>query len=287
MKTMVYLKADWIKTLMENRGISKEQFDEGMAEIVSEKTARRVRTEDGKRELATIEAVAKVLGLSVKDLFEDQKNYNSPKIDWDRTVENIRCLMHGKLDLEGCTRLLGIDEERVLEKLQVQNKTRLTLTEVNQIAFYLQCDIVDLLVFKSDDYVKPADEMLEMISDEGSDPLDMVKFYEQWDQEQEIRDIYEFILYLPLVEENVLRDVVFRCGGDVDISRRGYIKGMLNYLYRTIRRTPEKEYADAYRDRVLRTKGDYKKSEWEMECAGVTYKPYVEWLYRYRDGESK
>lgn len=287
MKTMVYLKADCIKTLMENRGISKEQFDEGMAEIVSEKTARRVRTEDGKRELATIEAVAKVLGLSVKDLFEDQKKYNSPKIDWDRTVENIRYLMHGKLDLEGCTRLLGIDEERVLEKLQVQNKTRLTLTEVNQIAFYLQCDIVDLLVFKSDDYVKPADEMLEMISDEGTDPLDMVKFYEQWDQEQEIRDIYEFILYLPLVEENVLRDVVFRCGGDVDISRRGYIKGMLNYLYRTIRRTPEKEYADAYRDRVLRTKGDYKKSEWEMECAGVTYKPYVEWLYRYRDGESK
>ena len=287
MKTMVYLKVDCIKTLMENHGISAEQFDERMEKFVSEKTARRVRTEDGKRELATMEAVAKVFGISVKDLLEAQKNINIPKIEWDRTTENIRFLMHGKLDLEGCARLLGIDEKYVLEKLQVPNKTRLTLTEVNQIAFYLQCDIADLLVFKSDDYVKPTDKMLARISEEGIDPLDMVKFYEQWYLEQEIRDIYEFILYLPLVEENVLRDVVFRCGGDVDISRRGYIKGMLNYLYRTIRRTPEKEYADAYRDRVLRTKGDYKKSEWEMECAGVTYKPYVEWLYCYRDGESK
>lgn len=62
----------------------------------------------------------------------------------------------------------------------------------------------------------------------------------EWSEQKyasyEIRDVYELLLYLPLIDETVLRDVVFRCLGNLEGPGRQYVKEQLSYLHRSISR---------------------------------------------------
>ncbi len=71
-----------------------------------------------------------------------------------------------------------------------------------------------------------------------------------------IRNVYELLLYLPLIDEKLLQDVVYRCYGNYGPTQRDYVMHQLSFLHRSIPESPEKSYADYCRDNELRVKGD-------------------------------
>lgn len=213
---------------------------------------------------------------------EEKKRY---QVNWDRTVENVRFRLHGHANARTLTDLLGVSEKNIQAKLQVPNKVRFTISELTMLARFLGCTLMDLVVFESDPYVRPSDEVLTLPEPaeltNSKDVTKFVRFREELDESTEIRDIYELLLYLPLIDAYKLHDIVFRCSGNL-LDSRDYVKEQLNYLYRTIRRSPAKDYADAYRG-VLRTKGD--PYELDKKNDESLLQQYNDALDRYRAGD--
>lgn len=187
------------------------------------------------------------------------------EVNWKKTIENITFRLCGKAHANGFAEAFCICEKAVQNKLSPTNKAKLNISELAILARFLRCDIMDLLVFEDDQYLRPYEELLTLTGpvEHGTaeEVNETVQFYEKLDEQYEIRDVYELLLYLPLINENTLRDVVYRCYGNLAESGREYVKKQLSYLYHTITTSPEKEYADAYRDGVLRVKGDTSRSE--------------------------
>lgn len=186
------------------------------------------------------------------------------EVNWQKTIENITFRLCGKAHANGFAEAFCICEKAVQNKLNPTNKAKLNISELAILARFLRCDIMDLLVFEDDQYLCPHEELLTLTGpvEHGTaeEVIETVQFYEKLDEQYEIRDVYELLLYLPLINEKILRDVVYRCYGNL-AENREYVKKQLSYLYHTITNCPEKEYADAYRDGVLRVKGDTSRSK--------------------------
>lgn len=182
-------------------------------------------------------------------------------IDWEKTIEHIRFLLRGRTCAKYFSEIFGVSERAAEYKLLSPFKSEPSIKELVILAHYFRCDILDLLVFEGEAYVEPehddagniVKEEIENISaKEVNKTVDVLK---KIDESYEIRDIYELILYLPLIDEVELRDVIFRCSGNLEWNQRDYVKRQLTYLYNQIPESPQKEYADGYRDNVLRVKG--------------------------------
>lgn len=149
---------------------------------------------------------------------------------------------------------------------------KLSIGELVLISRFLQCSLEELVILQGDTYTG-----LPCENGEGKPELETAKAVQEYismvekqNSECKIRNLNEFLLYLPLVNEAVVRDVVFRCYGNLEIDESNYMRSQMNYLYKTIPDCPEKRYADWYRDNVLRVKG-HPREDFLGESYGDAY----------------
>lgn len=208
---------------------------------------------------------------------------NKYEVDWFKTKENIKSRLKGKAHHSCFSELFSYSVRDAQKKLQPSDSTELTIGEIVIIAKYLCCDVLDLIVLNSDSYISPVQEYIncwEKVEHNTPEELkESFKLQEKLDESIAIRDVYELLLYLPLVNDEILRDAVFRCWGNLHSNNREYIRKQLSYLHRTIASCPEKEYADSYRDNVLRIKGDPIHNSFDNQFSET----YFYNLLRYRD----
>lgn len=183
------------------------------------------------------------------------------RVDWERTVENINVLLQGRTYKKNFAELFGVEGRAVQRKISTAAKQELSISEFMMLADYFGCEILDLVIFEGEVYTPPSSDWKEgwrEIEVEDKNPKEVTYTLEtlkKIKEKYEIRDIYEFLLYLPLIEEENLRDVVVRIDGDLTYDRRAYIMKQLTWLYQSIPECEAKHDADKYRDNVLRVKG--------------------------------
>lgn len=183
------------------------------------------------------------------------------KVDWEKTVENINFLLMGRTHKKNLSEIFGVEGRTVQRKISVAAKEELSISEFLMLADYLDCDVMDLVILESDLYVEPCPdwndgwrkvEIEDKSSEEVKKTLDINRKIKE---SYEIRNLFEFLLYVPLFEEERLRDVVFRCAENLTYDHKHYVMSLLSRLYRSIPECGAKRDADAYRDNILRVKG--------------------------------
>lgn len=185
-------------------------------------------------------------------------NYN---VDWEKTVENITFMMQGRTYKKNFSELFGITERAVQTKISTDAKSELSISELLMLADYFECEIWDLVVLEDDTYIGPKCNWqkgwrkIEVEDTSQNDVKRTLEFLNKIEKSYEIRNLYEFFLYLPLIEEEYIRDMIMRLDGDLTYNRKPYIMHQLSKLYRNIPDCKAKREADNYRDNVLRVKG--------------------------------
>lgn len=182
-------------------------------------------------------------------------------VDWAKTIEHINFLMQGRTYKKNFSELFGIEVRAVQRKLSVAAKQELSISELMMLADYFGCDIMDLVILEDEPYVEPSPDWkkgwrkIEVDDKSSEDVNHTLEFLNGLKNDYEICNLYEFLLYLPLIEEEWVRDMVFRCYEDLTYDRRPYVMSLLSNLYHKIPDCAAKCDADAYRDNVLRVKG--------------------------------
>lgn len=183
------------------------------------------------------------------------------KVDWEKTVENINVLMQGRTYKKNFADLFGVDGRAVQRKISTAAKKELSINELMMLADYFECDIMDLVILEGEAYVEPSPDWNDgwrriRVEDETPESVNnTLEIINKIKEDYEIRNLYEFLLYLPLMEEERVRDMVFRCYGDLTYDRKSYVMRLLSSLYHSIPDCAAKREADEYRDNVLRVKG--------------------------------
>lgn len=195
----------------------------------------------------------------------------SHTVNWTKTCINISNRLSNQIWEKDIAPLIHLSERQVQHKLTGHP---LTIDELYIFASFLGCSIDDLIVFDHDEFVEPERSYVtKRTSMEISTTIEIDKviyFNILRKQNCEIQNLAEFLLYLHLIPEHALRDVVFRCYGNLYFSQQYFVMQM-NYLYKTIPDNKAKEFADSYRNNVLRVKGDGELKYVPNECLEQHY----------------
>lgn len=215
-------------------------------------------------------------------------NYN---IDWEKTVENIKYLMLGRTYKKNFSEVFGVDVRAVQKKISTSAKTELSIRELMILADYFECDIMDLIIIEGEKYNSPPSNWedgwrkIEVEDKSCEDVIYTLDVLKKINEEYEIRNLSELLLYIPLIEEEVLRDAIRRCYGNLTYCSKDYVMQQLSFLYKSIPDCKAKREADEYRDKVLRVKGSPWNNLYEVTNVDDYYYKNIE---RYRsEGNSK
>ena len=182
------------------------------------------------------------------------KNFS---IDWKKTCINISNRLSGLVWEKDIAPVINLSERQVQHKLTGKP---LSVEELYLFSSLFCCSIDDLLVFDQDVFVEPercaVTKREQMSLSTIMEISNVIDFNANYARECEIQNLAEFILYLPLMPEMVLKDVFFRCSSNLTSFDRRYFIKQMNYLYKTIPTSPAKDFANSYRDNVLRVKGN-------------------------------
>ena len=207
------------------------------------------------------------------------------KIDWIKTKENINFLLHSKTHKNKLAEALGLGVRAVQIKLQ-ESSNRLFVDDLVVLADYLECNMEELLIFEDDKYIGPDKGWKNKwgkVEVDDEDKEQVKKRLESNRKRKEsypIRDLAEFMLFLPLINERALRDVTFRCYEMLTYDHRHYLMTQLEYLYRCIPEGGAKREADEYRDNIVRVKGAPVNNVYSLTKADFN-KAYKEKLKNY------
>ncbi len=185
-------------------------------------------------------------------------NYN---VDWDKTIENIEFLLMGRTHKNKFSEMFCVTGRQAENKISTRSKKGLSISELLMLSDYLECDVTDLVILEDDPYVAPSSDWREglrkeEVSDKSpEDVKETINSLKEIKENYEIRNLAEFLLYLPLMEDEKVRDMVVRCYGHLTYDDRHYLMSQLSYLYKTIPDCGAKRDADACRNNLLRVKG--------------------------------
>lgn len=192
-------------------------------------------------------------------------------VDWEKTGANISNRLSALAWKKDVAPIVDLSESRTQHKLKGE---RLSIEELCLFATFFGCSIEDLLVFEQDKFVEPVcytatkRERKELATPE--EISEVIDFNARHARRCEIQNLAEFFLYLPLIPREALQDVGFRCIGNLSPFDRHYFIKQMNHLYKRLPDNAAKEFADSYRDNVLRVKGDgelqYKPDEHSEIC---------------------
>lgn len=182
------------------------------------------------------------------------------EVDWEKTIENIEFLIWDRTYKNKFSEMFHVSERQVRNIISKNTQNGLSISELLILSDYLECDVMDLVILRDEPYIAPNPDWREESDREVSDktPEDVkntIETLREMKENYEIRNLAEFLLYLPLMEDKDVRDMIVRCYGHLTYDDRHYLMSKLSYLYRTIPDCGAKRDADAYRDNVLRVKG--------------------------------
>lgn len=192
-------------------------------------------------------------------------------VNWNKTCVNIANRLSGLVWEKDLAPIVNLSERQVQNKLTGKE---LSVEELALFASLLGCTMEELIVFEHEMFVEPERCVVKKCEKPELKTLvevvDMIDFRAENARACEIQNLAEFLLYMPLMPQKSLQDVLFRCGGNLTSFNRQYFINQMNYLYSCLPNIPAKEYADAYRDEVLRVKGDgeliHESNEYKAEC---------------------
>ncbi len=218
------------------------------------------------------------------------KRYN---VDWEKTIEHIGFMLHGRTHKKNLCEAFSLDERQVQRKLSAATKKGLSISELLMLADYLGCELMDLIVMEEETYVMPElgwdkEWRTAEVEDRSVEEVNTsLKIHQEIRDSYEIRNLYELLLYLPLIEEEQLREVICRCYDNLECDKRHYIMSQMSYLHEQIPDCPAKRDADNYRNNVLRIKGHSGNNIYGFHDKNFN-KHYYQNLKRYlRDGNSR
>ena len=178
-------------------------------------------------------------------------------VDWEKTSTNIKNRLSGVVRSKTFAEVFNLTPEAVYPHLRGK---RINVDELFAFATFLNCSIEDLLVFQDEEFVAPFAQKVstrETVQYASSEEVTRaITAFSDWFTNCGIRNLQELFLYLPLIDPQLLKDVCFRCYGNLTNKDRFYFFNQLNYLYESIENNPAKKYADQYRNEVLRVKGE-------------------------------
>lgn len=181
----------------------------------------------------------------------------SHSVNWNKTCINVSNRLSKFVWEKDLAHIVHLSERQVQNKLTGHP---LTIEELYIFSSLLDCSIEDLLVFDHDEFVEPERAHVTKHTEMELSTIvkigNIIDLNAQHKRNCDIQNLAEFLLYLPLMPEYALCDVVYRCDDNLSSYDRYYLYTQMNHLYKTIPCDAAKEYADSYRDQVLRVKGD-------------------------------
>lgn len=217
------------------------------------------------------------------------KNYN---VDWSKTIENIGFMLYDRTHKKNLSDAFNLDERQVQRKLSGSTKKGLTISELLMLADYLGCELMDLVVMEEDTYVMPNPNWdknwrTAKVHDKSAEEVnDSLQISKEIKDSYAIRNLYELLLYIPLIEDERLRDVVCRCYDNLECNSRHYVMSQMSYLHKRIPDSPAKRDADAYRDNVLRVKGNPWNNKYGLYDKNFNMHYYQNLKRYYKEGNS-
>ena len=183
------------------------------------------------------------------------------KVDWKLTGARIKFLMQGIATSEALGEGLFYTIRRNIDYMF--SGKRISVDNLLIFADLLSCDIDDLLVYENEvgyEQLNLIDTKKTILTKDGAYNVERIK--EGYDISSTInsqRPIWtkqEFILYLPfmLMDPKIILDICQRLHNNLLISDQYYFYNQLEYAYKQIPASPAKEFADCYRDHILRKK---------------------------------
>lgn len=139
-------------------------------------------------------------------------------VDWKKTKMNIASKLGiGTRTYAKCfSELFGVCERQARYKLSPTNNSQLTIEELLIIERYTRCDLKNLLVYKNETYngsMNPKRTFNHDVEETSEQIVANYLMYEEMDTMYEIRNLYEFLHYVPLVPQSLFLDFVWRCFG--------------------------------------------------------------------------
>lgn len=195
------------------------------------------------------------------------------RINWIKTKRNINDRLCDLAYKKQLAEYMGLGEQSAQRMLNEKNDRIINHEELVHIALFLQCEVDDLVIYETDKYVET--QFKKGRIEPELKKTEKVKIHANMavkiHNEKEIRDLYEFLLYLPLMNAWSFGAFIDKSLNNLNTNKE-YIREKLNDLYKCIPDTPEKDYADWYRDNILRVKGDTYaresaiKDEWDWDA---------------------
>ena len=214
------------------------------------------------------------------------------EVDWQASADNLKGLLKGKVTYSVLAEAMCVEPKTVYN--WVNNKTAPSINDLVLLAKFLNVDILDILVMKGDrEAPLIRDEVISAMNEERKaidklvdknvkndcpckeSVIATVFLNEYQRQNTKIRNLNEFLLYLPLCDPFRLADVLYRINGNLKHNQE-YVEKQLDHLYRWIPESPVKSYADKCRYFYLSPPSVY-------EINGNTKDPYkIQKIIEYR-----
>ena len=195
--------------------------------------------------------------------------YDYCSINWEATSNRIKSLLKIKeIPIPLFAKLMCVTERTVYNWCNGKEYGKPKLQEMIMMALLLQVDVLDIIIIdgRVNSKIERQDiEEMKEIRDEktGAANMGMNEEYlveedciidfmmnEYAENNFAIKNLEEFLLYLPLFEFSSLEDCLSRVNGNIGLNRY-YVLQQLNYLYKSIKMKEAKGFADRYKDFYL------------------------------------
>ena len=167
-------------------------------------------------------------------------------VDWESSADNLKGMLKGKVTYGVLAEALCVEPKTIYN--WVNNKATPNINDLVLLAKFLNVDILDILVIKGErespithgDVISALDKQRraeEKLADKDAEKdyackesvVATVLFNEYQHQNTNIRNLNEFLLYLPLCDPYILKDVLFRIQGNLK-SNPDYTARQLAFL---------------------------------------------------------
>lgn len=191
--------------------------------------------------------------------------YNYCNINWEATSNNIKSLLKIKqIPIPVFAKAMCVTERTVYNWCNGKEYGKPKLQELVMMALIFKVDMLDIIIIDGrmckTIYRDDIEEMLvyqenkkELKCEEPEveygmeeDVIVELMINELYEKNYAIRNLEEFLLYLPLMDFNRLKNFLGRVDGNIG-THRHYVMEQLNYLYESIQNREAKHFADWYK----------------------------------------
>lgn len=195
--------------------------------------------------------------------------YDYFAINWEATAENIKCLMSTRVSNKVLANFMCVDERTIRNWYNCTSKPDIDVLVL--IAKICDVDLLDILVLNGqisdciskedlneciekveqtwdDNDIKEKDTEFDYINEQMLIRGIVINEYRK--QNYPITNLDEFLLILPLVNLNKLRDILYRVNGNIG-TNKDYVLEQLMKLYDNIPNDKAKEFVEYYKEYYL------------------------------------